>query len=321
MSNNQLFTIDSTPGLFTTDSPAANPHPEKLLGYGPNDKTATIGDAQNVTSCGSFFMPGVWSSKDELTDDDTAWHMYSGMRQPFNLGFCGKKFNQYEGTGHLFSSSSPTLYRIGDDNCGEEVGLKRNSLQVYTGHQMTHNAGLLIGSRYTDSAALCTARWMSPIGIQFKWHNVFSKAQASGMRLQYLFLIYTDNWAPSKLLYAPIIYGGQKTNGNTYTRGNDILALGNENESDKGGHSAGQFVGFVDSNSMGVIKDKYTNSACIGIYFTLINCEYNWATYDHVHDFWDFKLLFDTGNNDSRIVVPEPMLLKERMDDYKVKLL
>ena len=324
MRSENLFTIDASPGLFTTDSPLANPYPDELRAYSPGDPD-TVNSGRDMRSCKSFFMPGSWSAKDDLSSDDTAWHMYSGMREGFNLSFPGKKFNDYAGYGNLFSSVVPEHYRIGNEkdwDIQQGYGMKRANLEVYTQHQMTHSAGLLLGSRYIDTALDCTARWMSPIGIQFKWHNVFSKAQAVGQRIKYLFLMYHDNWAPSKLLYAPIVYGGTKTNGSTYTRGFDILSTDNdENGSDEGGHSVGEFVGFVDPNSMSVIKDKYTNSACIGLYLCMENVKYDGASYDKVINFWDFKPLFDMSSNQSRIVVPTPHSLKERMETGSIKLL
>jgi len=324
MQSKELFTIDATPGLFTTDSPLANPYPDELRAY--TDKDADTWDsAVSIRNTKSFFLPGAWSAKNDLNSDDVAWHMYSGMRQGFNLNYPGKKFNDYGGYGNLFSSVLPEHYRIGNEqdwDIKQGYGMKRANLEVYTQHEMTHSAGLLLGSRYIDDALDSTARWMSPVGIQFKWHNVFSKAKAVGQRIKYLFLMYHDNWAPSKLLYAPIIYGGTKTNSSTFIKGNDILSTDkNENGSDQGGHSVGQFVGFVDPNSMSVIKDRYTNSACVGIYLAMENVKNDGAPYDKVINFWDFKPLFDVSSNQSRIVVPTPHSLRERMETNSVKLL
>ena len=322
MTSQRLFTVDPTPGLFTADSALANPYPHRLRAHSDDDND-TFDAGRQIKKTNSFFLPGVWSAKDELSSGDVAWHMYSGMRQGFDLSFPGKKWNTIAGWGNLFSSTIPERYRDGNESSDiTEVGMKRRNLEVYTQHQMTHAAGALFGSRKIEDTIGATARWISPTGIQFKWHNVFSKAISVGQRIRYLFLIYHDNWAPTRLLYAPIVYNGQFTNRESYTKGNDILSTDpDENVGDKGGHSSGLLVGFVDPNSMSVIKDKYTTSACVGMYLAMDNVEYDWASYDKVYNFWDFKPLFDTRPNQSLIIYPQPHSLKERMESGRVKLL
>ena len=76
------------------------------------------------------------------------------------------------------------------------------------------------------------------------------------------------------------------------------------NSGDKGGRSNGEFIGFVDNNSMDIIKDRYTVSACLGFYIDMRITKYDGAVYDKVWDFWDAKLLFDTQPNQSLIVYP-----------------
>ena len=72
---------------------------------------------------------------------------------------------------------------------------------------------------------------------------------------------------------------------------------------------------------MDMIKDKYTTSACIGLYIDMRVAEYDGAEYKKVWDFWDFKPLFDPSENESMIIYPQPHNLKERMESGRLKLL
>ena len=317
----QFYLVNPTPGVFYTDDPYANPYPHTLQGYDPAKLNGSIDpeSGRNIKETKAPFMLGAWNGTGgDLDSNDIAWHMYNGLREPHDLKEANKKWNHYYGWGNLFSALTPSIHRGGDDDIANFP-----NLELYTQRQMTESQSLLLGSRYISEAYKCTARWMSPVGIQFKWHNLFTKGNATGMKIYNLFLMYHDLWAPSRLLYAPIIGHGNKSNpSRTYTRGCDILSDdGKRLGGDSGGHAIGEFVGFVDPNSMDVIKDKYTVSACIGLHIDMRITKYDGAIYDKVFDFWDFKFLFDDSENQSMIVYPKPHNLKERMEGGSVKLL
>lgn len=315
----QFYLVNPTPGVFYTDDPYANPYPHTLRGYDPNKwETMDAGSGRDIKETNAPFMLGAWNANGDLDKNDQAWHMAYGRREAHNLDAPNKKWNNYYGWGNLFSAVNHSVYRGGSDNNGAHP-----NLELYTQREMTESQGVLLGSRYIADAHKCTARWMSPVGIQFKWHNLYTKANATGMKIYNLFLIYHDLWAPDRILYAPIVGWGDKTNpGRTYTRGVDILSDdGKITGGDSGGHATGEFVGFVDPNSMDVIMDKYTVSACIGLYIDMRITKYDGAIYDKVFDFWDFKFLFDQRENQSMIVYPKPHNLKERMEGGSVKLL
>ena len=316
----QFYLVNPTPGVFYTDDPYANPYPSTLQGYDPSKyNNLDVETARNIKETNAPFMLGTWNATgNDLDSNDVAWHVAHGRRDGFDLKTPNKKWNNWYGWGNLFSAVNHSVFRGGSDNVADFP-----NLELYTQRQMTESQGLLIGSRYIEEAYKCTARWMSPVGIQFKWHNLFTKANATGMRIYNLFLVYHDLWAPSRILYAPIIRDGYKTNaGRTYTRGVDILSDdGKRTGGDGGGHAFGEMVGFVDPNSMDVIKDKYTVSACLGLYIDMRINKYDGAIYDKVFDFWDFKFLFDDSENQSMIVYPKPHNLRERMEGGSVKLL
>lgn len=320
LTSKPLYLVNQNPGVFYTDDPGTNPDPERLRGYDPNQLVGNITQSmgQSIKETKSHFMLGTWNATgSDLDSTDHAWHMYHGQRQSHDLKAPNKKWNAWYGWGNLFSSVTHSPYRGSGDNIANFP-----SLELYTQRQMTESQGLLIGSRSIGEARECTARWMSPIGIQFKWHNWFTKGNASGMKLWNFFLMYTDNWAPSRPLYAPIVQHGKPTSGLTYTGGNNILSDdGKELGGEQGGRAGGEFVGFVDPNSMDIIRDKYTTSACLGLYIDMRITKYDGAVYDKVFDFWDFKLLFETRDIGSKIIYPEPHNLGERMDTGKVKLL
>jgi len=315
----ELYLVNPTPGVFYSDDIYANPYPETLRGYDADsqfDITQSIG--QGIKETNAPFMMGTWNSRNkDLDKHDTIWHMYSGARDSYDLNNPNKKWDNWYGWGNLFSATSHSRYRGGSDNIANHT-----NLELYTNHQMTEECGLLIGSKSIGEAYECTARWMSPVGIQFKWHNLFTKGNATSMKMWNLHLMYTDMWAPSKLLYAPIVSQGQNTNGRSYSRGIDILTSDDKiTGGDAGGHACGEYVGFVDPNSMDLIKDKYSVSACIGLWVEMHINKYDGASYDKVFDFWDFKPLFDVDENQSMIVYPQPHNLRERMEQSKVKLL
>ena len=318
-SSKQLFLVDATPGVFSTENYMANPYPELLKGYDPNDFNGNIsqGTAQAITETNAPFMLGTWNATgSDLDSSDKTWHMAHGRREEHDLKEPNKKWNNWYGWGNLFSATSHSLVRGGNDNIANF-----QNLELYTQRQMTESQGLLIGSRTIPEAYECTARWMSPVGIQFKWHNYFTKGSASGLYLYNLFLMYTDLWAPSKPLYAPIVRNGSLQNGASFTQGCNLMNTNGEQHGDKGGRSAGEFIGFVDPDSMDIIKDKYTTSACIGLYIDMRLDTYDGAIFDKVYDFWDFKPLFDTSENESMIIYPKPHNLRERMEGGSIQLL
>ena len=254
----------------------------------------------------------------DLDSNDIAWHMYSGLRQEYDLKTPNKKFNNYFGWSELFSSTEPSSYR-GDTSTNYA---SHPCFEVYTQRQMTESQGMLVGSRYIENAYEGIARWISPIGMQFKWHNLFTKASATPMQIYNLFLIYHDLWAPSRILYAPIVWEGNFSNSNSFVRGCDATSDSDWlNSGNGGGRSNGEFVGFVEENCMDIIRDKYTVSACLGFYLDMRITKYDGAVYDKVWDFWDGKPLFNIEPNQSHIVYPERHLLKDRMESGKVKLL
>lgn len=316
----QLYLVNSTPGVFYTDDIQSNPHPERLRGYDPTTLKGNISQStgQTIKETNAPFMLGTWNSRNsDLDKHDTVWHMYNGNREGVDLNAPKKKWDHWYGWGNLFSSVQHSVSRPSGDNIANTP-----NLHLYTNHQMREECAILIGSKSIEEAYKCTARWMSPIGIQFKWHNWFTKGNATGMKIQSLFLMYTDNWAPGKLLYAPIIKGGMAQHGNTRTYGASILSDDAKlNGGYEGGRSGGEFVGFVDPNSMDVIQDRFTISACVGLWIGMQITDYDGASYDKCFDFWDMKLLFDDTENDSRIVYPAPHNLQERMENESVKLL
>ena len=320
ITSKELFLVDATPGVFWTENWMANPYPHLLKGYDPDQINGNISQAtgQAITETKAPFMLGTWNATGgDLDSEDHAWHMAYGKRQSHDLKSPNKKWNNWYGWGNLFSATTHSLVRGGSENIANF-----QNLELYTKRQMTESQGLLIGSRYINEAYKCTARWMSPVGIQFKWHNYFTKGSASGLYMYNLFLMYHDLWAPSRPLYAPIVKNGELTNGASYTKGCNIMINKNyENSGDKGGRSAGEFVGFVDPASMDMIKDKYTTSACIGLYIDMRVAEYDGAEYKKIWDFWDFKPLFDPSENESMIIYPQPHNLKERMESGRLKLL
>ena len=111
-------------------------------------------------------------------------------------------------------------------------------------------------------------------------------------------------------------------NDKTYVNGCDAFSDSTWlNSGDHGGRSNGEVIGFVDENSMDIIKDKYTQSACLGVYIDMRITSYDGAVYDKVWDFWDMKPLFDDSPNQSMIVYPERHRLGDRMERGLVKLL
>ncbi len=318
-SSKQLFLVDATPGVFTTENWMANPYPDLLKGYDPDEYNGDISQstAQDIKETNAPFMLGTWNATgSDLDSNDHAWHVAFGNQESHDLKSPNKKWNNWYGWGNMFSATRHSLVRGGSSNIANF-----QNLELFTARQMTESQGLLIGSRYISEAYECTARWMSPVGLQFKWHNYFTKASASGLYMYNLFLMYHDLWAPSRPLYAPIVKNGNLTNGASYMRGSDIMDSNGGNHADKGGRSAGEFVGFIDPDSMDVIKDKYTTSACIGVYIDMRVDAYDGASYDKVWDFWDFKPLFDTSENESMIIYPKPHNLRERMEGGSIKLL
>lgn len=319
ITSKELFLVDATPGVFYSENRMANPYPDLLKGYDPNELNGNIsqGTGQSITETNAPFMLGTWNATgNDMDSEDKTWHMAFGRREEHDLKSPNKKWNNWNGWGNLFSATSHSLVRASDDNIANF-----QNLELFTQRQMTESQGLLIGSRFISEAYNCTARWMSPVGLQFKWHNYFTKGSASGLYLYNLFLMYHDLWAPSKPLYAPIVKNGQLTNGASYTNGCNLMNSSGEQHADKGGRSAGEFVGFVDPDSMDVIKDKYTTSACIGLYIDMRVDTYDGAIFDKVYDFWDMKPLFDTSENESRIIYPKPHNLRERMEGGSIKLL
>ena len=319
ITSKQLFLVDATPGVFSTENYMANPYPDLLKGYDPKEINGNISQAtgQAIRETNAPFMLGTWNATgSDLDSADKTWHMAFGRRAEHDLKAPNKKWNNWYGWGNLFSATSHSLVRGGNDNIANF-----QNLELYTQRQMTESQGLLIGSRFIGEAYESTARWMSPVGLQFKWHNYFSKGSASGMYLYNLFLMYHDLWAPSKPLYAPIVRNGELQNGASYTNGCNLMNTSGEQHCDKGGRSAGEFIGFVDPDSMDVIKDKYTTSACIGLYIDMRLDEYDAAIFDKVYDFWDMKPLFDTSENESMVIYPKPHNLRERMEGGSIKLL
>ena len=131
--------------------------------------------------------------------------------------------------------------------------------------------------------------------------------------------MYTDSWAPSGLLYVPLSRpGGGFENSLSYYKGFPWHKQ-QASYSNKGG----EFVLFADNNAIDLIKDKYTRSACIGIAMMFDKYDYEPLTRKRAHDLWDFKLLFEPSLDipKSRLVIPKPHNLRERMEDAKVKLL
>lgn len=316
----QLYLVNPEPGVFYSDDPYTNPYPETLRGYDPNNLVGNITQSmgQSIKETNAPFMLGTWNATgSDLDSSDVAWHMYHGMREGHDLKAPNKKWNAWYGWGNIFSAIKHSPSRGSGDNYANFP-----NLELYTQRQMTESQAILIGSRSIHEARESTARWMSPIGIQFKWHNWYTKGNATGMKLWNFFLMYTDNWAPSRALYAPIVKNGRLTSGFSYTNGCSIMTDdGKQLGGDQGGRAGGEFVGFVEPNSMDVIKDKYTTSACLGLYIDMRITKYDGAIYDKVYDFWDFKFLFDHKQNQSRIVYPQPHLLSERMDNQSIKLL
>ena len=319
-SSEKLYLYNATPGVFYTEDRMSNPYPELLRGYDPEQLVGNLTQqsGKDVRVTNAPFMLGTWNATgSDLDSNDKTWHMYYGAKEQHDLKAPNKKWNNWYGWGNIYSAVTHSLYRGTGDNYGNFP-----NLELYTQRQMTESQGILIGSRYIEEAYESTARWMSPVGIQFKWHNYFTKGSATGLKMYNLFLMYHDLWAPTRPLYAPIVKNGVFTNGASYTKGSDLMSdSAKENGGNKGGRSGGEFVGFVDPNSMDVIKDKYTRSACIGFYIDMRVTAYDGAIYDKVFDFWDFKNLFDVSQNESMVVVPQPHNLKERMEGGKVKLL
>ena len=208
-----------------------------------------------------------------------------------------------------------------------------NCLSFYTERQSKDEQSVLLGSKSVADARKVSARWMAPVGVQFKWCSSFSHRKAMGMGLRDLCLIYVDNWAPHNLLFAPIQRNYKITNSNTYTIGTDLFAKDVKADDDAGvdsedarlgnNRAGGEVIGFVEDDCIDVIKDRYTRCACIGIYVSYHVVKYDPAKYDKIHNWWDFKLLFDTDRKaeNSRIIIPQPHLLSDRIDDGKVKLL
>ena len=193
--------------------------------------------------------------------------------------------------------------------------------QYWTDNMEQREQGLLLGNNDIYQNMKSVARWTSPIGFQFKWHNYHSHNLASRMRISQLWLIFTDIWAPNRALYAPIVRDGSFTNPKSFTRGVDILG-----RSDKAGeqlanyHYSGEFVGFVDEDSMDIIKDRYTISACIGIHHRDEIFSYNTGKFPKWRSWWDASFLWTDDYIGSEIVIPQPYLLRERMEDRKIKI-
>ena len=86
-------------------------------------------------------------------------------------------------------------------------------------------------------------------------------------------------------------------------------------------HHSGEVIGLVDENSMDVIKDKYTISACVGIAHRDKGLAYNSAKYPKWRSWWDVQFLFTDDFSGSEIVLPEPFLLKDKLQNRKIQLL
>ena len=326
----ELRTLYNAPGVFTTDYARTRPDPFDLL---KDTNSATSQDALNkVTSTNSYFLPGTWDFKNDLKDEDNqVWHMYHGKRQSEELGTSKvdkyNKMNGWYGWKKLFSG---WRHDPGRGNEKDSVSNPSSSphggntwnYQYWTDNMEAREQGVLLGHDNIGFNLNGTARWSSPVGIQFKWHNYHNHNLASRMALHNLWLIYTDIWAPSRALYAPIIHNGQFTNPKSFTRGVDLLGRTEKAEEQLAAyHHSGEVIGLVDENSMDVIKDKYTISACVGIAHRDIGLAYNSAKYPKWRSWWDVQFLFTDDFNGSEIVLPEPYLLKDKLQNRKLQLL
>ena len=65
--------------------------------------------------------------------------------------------------------------------------------------------------------------------------------------------------------------------------------------------------------------DRYTISACIGIHHRDLNK--GGSNAEKWKEWWDVQFLYNDDFNLSEIVVPQPYLLKDKLDNRKIKLL
>ena len=326
----ELRTIYNAPGVFSTDHARSRPWPNDIL----RDKSTKTSqhDLNKTTSTDSYFLPGSYDFKNDLKDEDNqVWHMYHGKRQAKELGTSKidkyNKMNGWYGWQKLFSGWRHDPGRGNEKDSvsnpsSDSHGANTWNYQYWTDNMESREQGILLGHDDISFNLNGTARWMSPIGLQFKWHNYHNHNLASRMWLYNLWLIYTDIWAPSRALYAPIILDGQFTNRKSFTRGVDLLGRSEGDQAKLADfHYSGEVVGFVDEDSMDIIKDKYTISACIGIAHRDFTGSYNSAKYPKWRSWWDVQYLHTDEFIGSEIIIPEPFLLKEKLQDRKLKLL
>jgi len=300
----ELYLVNHTPGVFATDDPLANPYPDRLR------CKASGSNKRGVRETDAPFLMGTWDGMGDLNKNDIALHVKHGSKAIRPLDFPGHKWNHINGVSHMFSGVTCNLERnVSSSNANFGV-----NLQMYTQRQTKNTAmGMLIGQRYLGGDYNGIARWMSPIGIQFKWNNMMSASSATGMRFRYFDLMFADSWCPSNLLYAPTLTKGAFTNDASYYSGTNIFE--GDPDHTAGNDKGGEVVLFVDEDSRDVIQDKYTSSACVGVHIAMEINEYDAAVWNKVYDFFDIKFLFDTAEStDSRIIYPEPHHLDQRLE-------
>ena len=329
MTETQLTTIRNAPGMFTTDDARTRIWPYNTV-QDKNNGTSPA-DLNKAKTTDSFFLPGSYNFKGDglKWEDDRVWHIQRGARDAVELGTDKvdkyNKMNGWYGWQKLFSAHAHDPERGNErssNSSSSSNGRNTWNYQYWTNNQEAREQGVLLGSNDINHCLQSTARWSSPIGFQFKWHNYHNHNMAARMRISQLWLIFTDIWAPSRALYAPIVRDGRFTNSKSFTRGVDIVGRSSSAQEKLASyHYSGEFVGFVDEDSMDIIKDRYTVSACIGLHHRDEITKFNGGVFPKWRSWWDCSFLWTDDYMGSEIIIPQPHNLRERMEDRKIKLL
>ena len=317
MASKELKLWDYRAGQFYTDN-AENYHKHGdlfLAHQGPYGSDSDQDGVFEIEQTQMPFLPQWWNMND-LKDTDEAYHITEGRRDVMKMDYPSKNIAAVNGTFNIFRGNNhPPYYKSYTVSRADET----RCLTFGGNYQKTEAAGVLFGARYINVARRSIARWTSPIGLQFKWRNLRNNGDTEGDRLRDVFLMYTDNWAPGGLLYMPLLRNGSKfQNRASYYKGFNWHET-QATYSNKGG----EYCMFASDNAIDLIKDRYTRSACIGMAFMIGKDSYEPLTRQRYYELWDFKLLYDKPTLDkpsSKLVMPEPHLLSDRMDNARLKL-